>query len=444
MRKYVIWMLPAVIIFLLLSGCSKETPQEEPDTEEPQEFFYEPDIDNTFIDSVVVEDTVAVNSITTEAGSSLVSGDTVETRVITISGVVPDLSSLGMKSSSDTTISLHADGGSCMTPGPWNASDTFTTGFTQTISVSYQHYGVMCTGDYGFQVIVKDLSGTIYFERDLQKGIGIDIDTTWGTLNLPPGTYIIDVSTVTGTDTYVNLTYTPGTGGVLGAMLVVYQNGNLYPISEAEAGANYSYTIDLIRGGNTIRILVVGNFDPSAQLDIANILGASDVIELTCITDEIAIRAVMTWQLDNSDVDLHLVAPGGKVFSSNDCFYGNMNPQWGDSASTLDDPMLDIDNTEGYGPETMVLPSPFDGLYTIVIHYYSDHGSGDAPTSVVITLNEETQRTYGPKTLVDGQFWIVTGIDITDGVAEFASAPDSTSLFESSAALSESIPQKRR
>ncbi|MCD6595206.1 hypothetical protein J7L68_05990 [bacterium] len=444
MKKFLLSIVPILVLLLLLGGCSKDSDDGDNNTEEPQSFYYEPDIDNSFIDTMTSTDTVQIYSMTIGSGDSIYSGDTVDTRVINISGVIPDYTGSSAKSltQSDTTISLHADGGSCMNSGPWNASDTFSIDFTQTISVSQQHYGVMCTGAYGFQIVIKDLAGNRYWTRDLEQSIGMDIDTTYGSLNLPPGTYVIDVSTVTGTDTYVSLTYTPGTGGALGAMLVVYQNGNLYPISEAEAGADYSYTIDLVRGGNTIRILVIGNFDPSAQLDIANILGASDIIDIFCMTDEIAIRAVLSWQIDNSDVDLHFVSPNSTVWSNGDCFYGNKTPEWGDTLSTLDNPILDVDNTSGYGPETMVLPSPYDGLYTVVIHYFSDHGGGDAPSNLVVTLNETTQRTYGPKTLTDGQYWIVTGINVTAGVAEFASAPDSLSLFEEPA-LARRIPAKK-
>ena len=448
MKKYVLTML-SIFLFLLFigvyTGCSKDSNDGGDDnTEQPQDVYYEPDIDNSFIDTVTSADTVPIYSMTLSSGDSIYSGDTVDTRVLNISGVIPDYTSSSAKSltQSDTTIYLDADGGSCMNPGPWNASDTFTIGFAQTVTLSYHNEGVMCTGDYGFTLTIKDLSGTTYWCRDLNQGTGIDIDTTYGSLNLPSGTYIIDLSTVTGTHTYANLTYTPGTGGVLGAMLVVYQNGNLYPISEANPGDNYNYTIDLIRGNNTIRILVVGNFDPSAQIDIANILGASDIIDIFCLTDEIAIRAVLSWQIDNSDVDLHLVSPNSTVWSTGDCYYGNKTPNWGDTTSTLDNPMLDVDNVYGYGPETIVLPSPYDGLYTVVIHYFSDHGGGDAPSNVLITLNETTQRNYGPKTLTDGQFWIVTGIKVTDGVAEFASPPDSSSLF-SQPTMARRIPSKK-
>jgi len=153
------------------------------------------------------------------------------------------------------------------------------------------------------------------------------------------------------------------------------------------------------------------------------------------MTEELSIRAVLSWTIDNSDVDLHLVGPDGTVWSEMDCYFGNETPDWGVEGVTLDDPMLDFDNTSGYGPETIVLPEAEDGLYNVVVHYFSDHGGGNAPSKVEISLNEDISRTYGPRTLVDEQMWIVAGIRVSGGVASFASPSDSTTLFTMPTAL---------
>ena len=427
-------LLAIVIIGLVaLWGCP-ESSSEPDDTDEPEEVFYDPDIDNSFMETLTEDDTVEVSSIMA-GGVAVSSGDTVEERYIEIEGSIPDFSALRAAGYSPTAeterMSLAADGGSCMSPGPWNDTDTFTIDFQQTVSVSYDHRGVMCTGDWGFDIYIKDAtSGNVMWSRVVDQGLAADVDQTTGSLDLPPGTYSIDVSTYTGTDTYVNLTYTPGTGGVVGSNIVVYQNGNLYPVSEAEAGATYSHVVDLNNGSNTVRVLVIGNFDPAAVQDLENIFAASEPFDIFCMSEDMAIRAVMSWQLDDSDVDLHLVEPGGTYFvRPGDCYYGNLNPNWGDSASTLDDPVLDHDNTSGYGPETITLPQPQDGIYTLIIHYYSDHGSGDAPTTVNVTLNESNSRSFGPRTLTDEEVWIVTGIDVDGGTASFTAAPDSSSLM---------------
>jgi len=434
MKKFHWFAIFAVIVLtvgLFAVGCDSTEPDPDPEPE-PDEVPYNSDVDNSFIETATSGYTVAVSNMETDSGTVFTSGDTVTERVVTISGTVPDYLGTRRTTEEPERVILNADGGSCMSPGPWNDADTISIGFDQTIHVSYQHSGVMCTGDWGYTITVTNIgTGTIAWQRQVLQGIGADVDQTTGSLDLTAGNYEIHVSTVTGTQTRVTATYTPGGSGVVGSSIVVYHNGNLYPVSEASPGATYSHVVDLANGGNTIRVLVIGNFDPGAQADLANIFAISDPIDVFCITEDMAIRVVLSWQIDDSDVDLHLIGPGGKVWGLLDCYFSNRTPNWGDSSSTLDDPILDHDNTSGYGPETIVLPIPADGLYTVLIHYWSDHGGGDAPTLVSVNLNESSSRSYGPNVLVDEEYWIVTGIRVNGGVASFASAPDSSALFES-------------
>lgn len=60
-----------------------------------------------------------------------------------------------------------------------------------------------------------------------------------------------------------------------------------------------------------------------------------------------------------------------------DCFWFNPNPGWGSSnASANDDPSLDLDDTDGAGPENLNLASPDTGTYSVGVHYWNDHGFG--------------------------------------------------------------------
>lgn len=432
MKKTALFLLFALImatVGLFVFGCDSTEPDPDPEPQ-PEEVPYNSDVDNGFIATVTSANEVVVSSMVTDSGQVFTDGDTVNRRVVTISGTVPDYLGTRSTTAEPERVFISAHGGSCMSPGPWNAADTITTGFQQTIHISYSHEGVMCTGDWGYTITVTNIAtGAIGWQRQVLQGIGADVDQTTGSLDLPAGTYEVHVSTVTGTTTRATVTYTPGGGGVVSSNIVVYHNGNLYPVSEASPGATYSHVVDLANGNNVIRVLVIGNFDAAAQIDLANILAVSDPLNVFCITEDMAIRVVLSWQIDNSDVDLHLIAPGGKVWSTEDCYFGNETPNWGDPATTLDDPSLDHDNTSGYGPETIVLPIPANGLYTVLVHYWGDHGGGDAPSRVVVTLNESSQRSFGPRTLVEGQYWAVTGIRVTNGTASFAAAPDSSSLF---------------
>lgn len=71
---------------------------------------------------------------------------------------------------------------------------------------------------------------------------------------------------------------------------------------------------------------------------------------------------ILTWDKDDTDVDTHIYSAGSEVA------YYSMSQSWGD---------LDIDDTNGYGPETFTsAPGTEGNLYDVKVHYYSDHGNG--------------------------------------------------------------------
>lgn len=106
----------------------------------------------------------------------------------------------------------------------------------------------------------------------------------------------------------------------------------------------------------------------------------------------------ITWDKDDTDVDLHFDWSGGS-----ECYYSNPNPTWGDNSSTS--PALDVDNTSGYGPENITIDSlPGSGTYRIWVYYYSDHDNGG--TTVSATINENGQSIYGSsRYMSDGESW---------------------------------------
>ncbi|MDB5322594.1 MAG: hypothetical protein JWN40_4225 [Phycisphaerales bacterium] len=86
------------------------------------------------------------------------------------------------------------------------------------------------------------------------------------------------------------------------------------------------------------------------------------------------LRIVMTWDTDNTDIDLHVTEPTGET-----CFYSHNRTVIGGALSK--------DFTQGYGPEEYLLKKLMPGEYKIQAHFF---GSRDqqfvGPTTVQATI----------------------------------------------------------
>ncbi len=86
---------------------------------------------------------------------------------------------------------------------------------------------------------------------------------------------------------------------------------------------------------------------------------------------------MITWNTDGTDVDLHVLEPGGE-----ECFYQHRDTRSGGK--------LTQDVTQGYGPEMYVLPSAPSGRYQIRAHYYAaDRNRASTRTKVSALILED-------------------------------------------------------
>jgi hypothetical protein len=75
-----------------------------------------------------------------------------------------------------------------------------------------------------------------------------------------------------------------------------------------------------------------------------------------------------------------------------DTFWFNATPQWGSAAPGVnDDPTLDLDDTDGAGPENLNLIEPEGTIddpisYAVGVHYWNDHGYGTSYGTVSIYI----------------------------------------------------------
>lgn len=96
--------------------------------------------------------------------------------------------------------------------------------------------------------------------------------------------------------------------------------------------------------------------------------------QLGLTVPEADLRITMTWNTDNTDIDLHVTDPRG-----DECYYGNRQIPSGGQ-------LLD-DVTQGFGPERFQAVDAAHGRYRVVAKYYSNNGNRlVARTYVTLTV----------------------------------------------------------
>lgn len=121
-----------------------------------------------------------------------------------------------------------------------------------------------------------------------------------------------------------------------------------------------------------------------------------------------AISVLLRWNSNNTDVDLHLVRPGAMPFGMDggDCFYARKAPDWGVQGDLSDNPFLDVDDTNGFGPENINLTQTAPGVYRVMVHYFSDVFFGDSIATVEVYVGGMLAGTYN-RTLSCDDLWEV-------------------------------------
>ncbi len=97
----------------------------------------------------------------------------------------------------------------------------------------------------------------------------------------------------------------------------------------------------------------------------------------------VGLRVVMTWDADNTDIDLWVIDPTGEAV-----YYSHNRGRSGGHISR--------DFTDGYGPEVFTIARPLPGTYRVQAHYYGDRRQSlTGPVAVQLTF----QTGFGTRTL---------------------------------------------
>ena len=125
----------------------------------------------------------------------------------------------------------------------------------------------------------------------------------------------------------------------------------------------------------------------------------------------------MTWGSNPADMDSHLITP--EIDSVNyHISYSNRG-----SSNSAPFVVLDVDDVDGFGPETMTIKKLENGVYSYYVHQYSNYGilnesNGriqifDSPncTGNLINIPEEGEGRYWDVFKINGENGDVTEIN---------------------------------
>jgi uncharacterized protein YfaP (DUF2135 family) len=133
------------------------------------------------------------------------------------------------------------------------------------------------------------------------------------------------------------------------------------------------------------------------------------------------LRALLEWNTPWTDFDLHLLRDGGLLFTEeDDCYFATKNPDWGALGEPGDDPFLDRDDIDGFGPEEASIFRVGDtpALYHLFVqyHHYSRESAPLTAVKLTLQIREQPPLEIERDMSVCGNLWYV-------GRFRFGSAP---------------------
>lgn len=219
---------------------------------------------------------------------------------------------------------------------------------------------------------------TRFYRVDPSRILGVVVDSgACPCMPGAPGTIPVAITEPSAAETDARVVTIAGTidepaasGGTLRL------NGAPQPL--AVSGGAFATTAVLRSGDNTVRVTVDA---PDGRRGCAERMVRST-------TPRTSLSATLTWSVNDTDLDLYLTQPDGVT-------------AWYSRPSTSIGGRLDVDDTNGFGPENYFLSSEegdtvLPGAYTLRVHYFSDHQADEeTPPRVVswrvdLLINEGT------------------------------------------------------
>jgi uncharacterized repeat protein (TIGR01451 family) len=293
--------------------------------------------------------------------------------------------------------------------------------------------------------VIDDKAGNITYEGGYQSGDAnedenLDTDESWvftATYNVTADddSPLVNNATATGVDALAQTVTARDTASVTiikleveitspedGAIITsrnITVTGTVSDVTITEAtidinGSSHAIAVDngsfssdenVSRGVNVITVTATNSM-----------VVASDTVTITVNIPTYGIRVELTWNTNSTDVDAHLIRPSGQYWDiPDDCYWENKNPDWGLSGVTEDNPSLDQDDTDGYGPENITLEQPYEqGIYQYKVHYWNDYEHGPSIATVIVWINDVKVAEYS-KEMSNNEVWDCVSIEWPSG-----------------------------
>ncbi|MBD8874412.1 tetratricopeptide repeat protein [Rhodanobacter sp. DHB23] len=183
---------------------------------------------------------------------------------------------------------------------------------------------------------------------------------------------------------------------IAGATVILQKNGEQSVTAQTDAqGRAVLDAGALADGGSLIIVKKDGYSDLVAKCPCSGLTYALSPV----MNGLDGLRIVLTWGATPKDLDSHIVYPGNNIY-------------WRNRRGT--DANLDVDATQGFGPETVTLERKHQGeTYVYAVHDYTDRhvpGTNDLSASqakVFVYVGQSLVRTYYVPQGQAGNLWTV-------------------------------------
>jgi uncharacterized repeat protein (TIGR01451 family) len=189
-------------------------------------------------------------------------------------------------------------------------------------------------------------------------------------------------------------------------------NGSWYEVTVEEG--EFSQAVPVVSGANTITVTAANEWGESD----------SDSVTVYAHFELPAIQIELTWDATGDDLDGHFIRPGGRMWvEEDDCYYWWLDhppyaPDWDGSGDlSPGDPVLDVDDRMGGGPERVTLEVPFEsGQYHYKVHFFSDMAPVSGSTATVSIWIDNVLEFTRSETLQDDEVWDCAYIEWPSGL----------------------------